>query len=580
MRLRSLANWALGGLLAVMLADTALAQARLTQTIELQPGWNAIYVEVQPEDQDIESVFSGIPVASVWRWFPETPGVDFIQDPAEGLLEINGWFGYFPEPRPEAFLSTLFTVTANQAYLVDLDSQSPVTLSITGTPVVRSRSWLSSGFTLTGFPVTSTNPPTFSEFFAPSPAHAGQPVYALGEDGVWDLIPASTAIEEGRAYWVFTSGASNYQGPLQVSLESQVELDYGAALNEAQIALFNNTDLPTDFFVRRISSERVPLVFELVDPETQEIGFPLLPEVLAVAVPPDGDSLLNLGIQRRDFTETHQEEILEIDNGMGVRQRIFVAGDTIQPVILATAKNGARGPKAVMDPFAGLWIGTVLVNQVSESQLAGTTPLPTNHPFPMRVMLHVDQAGEVKFLKEVIKMWQDGVYAPSPVNPEFQVVDEPGRFVLLTRDELIPNFSGAAVREGQPVGIRYSTVTYDFPGDTLDMTGSVGPNGQVSVVIEVPFDHPTNPFFHRYHPDHDNLDPQFLNEVAEAQDLSREVTLTFAAEDPSGSNDPAYLSEFIAGTFQETILGLHRNPIFVAGTFRLERISTVSVLNQ
>jgi hypothetical protein len=46
------------------------AAATYEQVIELQPGWNAIYVEVAPEVDAIEQVFAGIPVASVWRWIP------------------------------------------------------------------------------------------------------------------------------------------------------------------------------------------------------------------------------------------------------------------------------------------------------------------------------------------------------------------------------------------------------------------------------------------------------------------------------------------------------------------------------
>ena len=37
----------------------------ITQTIPLQPGWNAVFLEVQPEPDQCESVFQGLPVESV-----------------------------------------------------------------------------------------------------------------------------------------------------------------------------------------------------------------------------------------------------------------------------------------------------------------------------------------------------------------------------------------------------------------------------------------------------------------------------------------------------------------------------------
>src|SRR5690625_6380754 len=76
-----------------------------TQTIELQPGWNAIHVEVEPDNRAIEQVFAGLPVASVWRWIPNDRSAGFIQDPDEELLTIDGWYGYFPPERSESVLT-------------------------------------------------------------------------------------------------------------------------------------------------------------------------------------------------------------------------------------------------------------------------------------------------------------------------------------------------------------------------------------------------------------------------------------------------------------------------------------------
>src|SRR5437762_5568389 len=42
-------------------SGTAFAQW-VTQTITLNPGWNAVYLEVQPANSDCDAVFAGMPV--------------------------------------------------------------------------------------------------------------------------------------------------------------------------------------------------------------------------------------------------------------------------------------------------------------------------------------------------------------------------------------------------------------------------------------------------------------------------------------------------------------------------------------
>ena len=105
-------------------ACTSATAANLQQVVTLDPGWNAIFIELEPAERDIETVFAGLPVASVWRWRPGAGGAQFVADPAEDLENIDGWFAWFPEPRPEAFLSNLFRIDGATAYLVKLEGSS------------------------------------------------------------------------------------------------------------------------------------------------------------------------------------------------------------------------------------------------------------------------------------------------------------------------------------------------------------------------------------------------------------------------------------------------------------------------
>ncbi len=574
------------------------SEVNYQQTFELNPGWNAIHLQVQPENNDIEVMLAGVPVESVWRWIPkEVDQVEFVQNPAEGLQNINGWHGYFPFPRPEAFLTNLFTLRADQTYLIKLAGSQPFTWTVTGKPKVKKVHWLSNSFNLTGLRVEPGNEPTFGDYFESSPAHAGQPIYRLGADGVWELVaqPHATPIKSGEAYWVYTDGSSAYQGPMEVTLEYGTELEYQATLTSQRVIVENHTDIPTAITVRRYGNAAtpMPMAFELMDDEMHERSWPKFQSSLSFGIAAQNDVIFNFALTRASFTEERMEEILEISNGLGSRVLVHVGGNTSQPLVLpvgyaANSQSGGAGVNAVargasggLHPHAGLWVGVVAVNGVSEAQFGGVTPQPTGRDFPLRFLFHVDTAGRARLLKDVIEMWEDGTYKPAASDPSMLETDVPGRYVLLTDVDLIPSYAGAKTRDGTPVGIRHSTVAYDFEEQYLDFEpASFAPPFTMSVTVRVASESPTNPFLHKYHPDHDNLDPQFLNYREEAFEVTRAMQFEFTAEDPSGKTPPDWGDSVLGGYYRETISGLHRSAIFVEGAFRFRRISSVPMLNQ
>lgn len=578
-RLRRAAQFAL---VAALCWSTILIAAPLQQTITLQPGWNAIHIELEPTEADIETVFAGLPVASVWRWLPQTGSAEFIRDPSEGLENVEGWFAWFPQPRPEAFLSNLFTISGNTAYLVKLEGSSSRQITIRGNPRLRTPRWQANGFSLTGLPVATSNSPTFAEFFSASPAHVGQPVYELSSSGQWQLVaaPANRVIQSGRAYWIYTKGTSKYSGRLQVVLDQDEALEYTAALQEIRVILRNRSGANGSFQIQRLGGSTMPMSFRNEDPETGEEGWPTLQDTLVLDAPADADVFLTLAVMRRDFTAERMEQNFAITDELGERVLLFAGGSTIQPRSVP-AKMLARDAKAVAPvSFAGLWVGDVSIESVSEAQIGGTTPTPVGRPFPQRFLVHVDSTGQARLLKDVIQMWEQGSSVPSASNPGFREVDQPGRFVLLTDKDLIGLYSGAVVRDGSGVGLRFSTIAYDFADETLEFNGDFGPGNEMAVTAVVETDLPTNPFKHRYHPDHDNLDEQFLNPRVEAYQVVRNMQLEFTVQDPEGGNPPGWGESIVGGVFEESISGLHKNAIFTSGKFRLRRVSAVPVLNQ
>ena len=70
------------------------------QTLTLQPGWNAVFLELTPEPQDCDSIFAGLPIESVWKWSKSFSTVQFISNPDELLPESPDWLHYTPPSHP------------------------------------------------------------------------------------------------------------------------------------------------------------------------------------------------------------------------------------------------------------------------------------------------------------------------------------------------------------------------------------------------------------------------------------------------------------------------------------------------
>lgn len=566
---------------------TLAQQGTVTQTLELEPGWNAIHVRVEPTDDDIRSVFAGLPVASVWRWIPDEAGAEFIEDPAEGLQNIEGWFAWFPEPRPEAFLSNLFRINTNTSYLVELEGNESREVVIEGRPRYRQMRWQNDAFALTGLPVNADSPPTFEEFFETSSAHIGQPVYRLNSNGKWQEVDkSSTPIRDGEAYWIYTRGNSRFQGKMTLVLDQGDSLEYSAALTEVQFVLRNRSGQNGSFLIRRLNGANMPLAFLNEDPETGETAWPYLQNQLVLPAPEGENLQVTLAILREQFTSSRMEQVFEITDETGQRILLHAGGNTIQPIAQAATEQATQGSRKRSNhdddivSYAGLWVGDIQVDAVSESQQGGVEPTPVRDSFAQRVIIHVDSAGQARLLKDVIQMWEDGTTAPSSIDPDLEEVEEPGRYVLLTDKNLIALYSGAVNRGGRPVGLRYSTIAYDFPGNEQEFVGDFGPGDQINTTLVIDSELPTNPFLHRYHPDHDNLDAQFLNFEPEAFQVTRDMRFIFTSEDPIGREPPGWGDSILGGVYEGSLSGLHRNTIFTSGIFRLRRISAVPVLNQ
>jgi hypothetical protein len=565
--------------LIVGLAATVKAQST-TQPVTLNPGWNAVWLEVEPQDNATDAVFEDLEIGSVWTWLnPETPA-EFIQSVSEAEFKQAGWQRWFPPAREESILNNLFRIQANRAYLIRFDGASPTVWTVTGRPSVRRPVWSPDGFSLRGLPVDPASPPTFLNFFRHSSAHFEaenstlQPMFRLNSaTGAWVAVAPTDPVQSGHAYWIFTAGASDYSAPLDLTLEIGDGLDFG--LNVAELGLRIRNFRPTQSTALFTDSASAGTVLSHLDFDSVA-GNQWLPlsAPLALPVASAGEVDIDLAVRRQDQTIALKESVLDIRDGAGTRHRV--------PVSSQKLGVPASGTTPSATPLAGLWVGAATLNAVSEAHSSDpSTPTPTPSELSLRMILHVDAGGQVRLLKEVTQMWRDGTFTTGPGGG--QVIDQPGEYVLLTDDSLIPQFSGAVARDSETAGRRLSTVGYDFPStpaaNFLGLTGSFGIGGNLAGTLLLPADHPTNPFKHKYHPDHDNLNERFDGPAEESFDVTRQIALSFAAAPPTGRASVDFGYNEMAGSYRETITGIHKNALQLEGTFFLRRLTTIAELN-
>ncbi len=564
------------------------AQAQtITQSITLQPGWNAVWLEVQPASNATDAVFANLPVASVWRRAERLSSVEFIQDPSEQAFNEAGWLGWFHPSRPEAFLGNLFSIHANRAYLIKLTNNAPVNWSISGRPSLRTSEWVPDSYNLHGLPVDPAAPPTFVGFLRHSKAHYDtatgqlQKIYRLNSaTGQWQPVSPGDSVQSGAAYWIYSRGASAYVAPLAAEVETGDSLDFGSELTEVNLRLANHTSAAFDVRVRDLAGPSSILSHFTFDAVTG-VRWPALPDPLAARVITEAKTRLRLAARRQHLIGDRYESVLEVRDGAGTRLLVPILVE--KSATTATAAFGQASAAPPANPLAGLWLGTATLDAVSEPHSAApANPTPTKSQLTLRLIVHVDASGQARLLKEVIQMWRNGTLTNDASGN--RVVDKPGEYVLLTDDTLIPMFGGATVRDGESVGRRISTIGYDFPSSSsnnfLNLSGTFAVGQALNATLTLPYDHSTNPFKHRFHPDHDNLDVRFDGPEVESYTIARQVRLEFAASPPVGVPPVADFGyNQMGGTYRETISGIHKHPIHIRGTFQLARMSSIAELN-
>lgn len=578
----------------------------IEQTIDLKPGWNAVYLEVEPFPAECSIQLLGLPVATVATYDPDSSPVEFISDPSTLVPGLPDWRFYFPKDDPRSFATNLYVFQAGTAYLIECTE--PATWKVTGRPLVLPQAWKPDSYNLVGFPVDPDNPPTVESWFAPSPAHQPIDFWRLDDAGVWQKVNAvsSTTIKSGEAYWVFSNGQSDYQGPVEVDLPRGTELDYERVLVEQNLEVANKSTVTRNVTIQQIASVpppdptlpakagEVPLtVYTRKDsgPNTT-FGFFELPETVSLGVGETVPHLFRLAVERAKMNpappSSVYQSVLEIKDDRGFRKRIGVASLGLSR---ESADPNSKGVGTEIDPKAGLWVGSVSIDQVNDANVIPATYSPTASPFEFRVMIHIDADGTARLLNEAVQLWRDGTNKPDPNNPALEVVDVPGRHVLVTPtapaalvNQIGTTLKPVTLRDGRPFARRLSTAAYSLADEnrqpiTPEMTaaGIFGAEGgQLEILLPIHDNDPTNPFHHQYHPQHRYLEE---GEIGSNWTILWQMKFLFSDEPQDGLPAVGWGDTLVGGVYEQALAGLAKDVIYARGSFRLQRASTVPVLN-
>ncbi|WP_016955194.1 hypothetical protein [Catenovulum agarivorans] len=297
------------------------------QVINLQQGWNAIYLTVTPNAENLNSLLVDTPIDMIASYFAPVSNVTFIDDPSEQNWKSAQWHKWIAPSRPDAFLTNLSRLNAGRGYLIH--STTDFTWNLPGEVKFIQPQWQANGFTLIGFEVDESNPPSFAQFFSASPSHQDLVAYQLVESK-WQLVrqPSQTLIQNNQAYWIYSQGGSDFYGALQISGVATDGLTFAPHNYRIKVTVRNLSEIPADFSFNMISGFEstaiVPLAIETDSVEQAEIISDLT-TYQSPLLTQNQLTHINFVLQRNQMLEAESRASLLEIRGLGLKRIIPIS---------------------------------------------------------------------------------------------------------------------------------------------------------------------------------------------------------------------------------------------------------------
>ena len=546
-------------LVSLLFAATAHAQWQST-TYTLKGGWNSIYLHGDASHATPDTLFAADPeVLEVWRWNPNPTQVQFTTSPlipSAGTAEWSTWVR-------GGSSNSLAKLVGQTAYLVKCSgtASSSHSVAIPQRVLPPSAAWVRNGANLMGFPskLTSSLYPTVSSYFATFPAAIASNVkiykYVGGDLGPGNpqqvFSTSAEKLDRNQAYWFDSEVVGNFYAPVEISLSNGSGIDFGRTGSTVTVRLLNRSSTVSTVTIEPVASSTaptgqegitavVPITRRVFNATTASWTETSISAAFTEVVGPNAAVELTFGINRAAMTGSSNAfyaSLLRFTDSAGLY-------DILLPV---TARKAS---------LAGLWLGDAVVGGV-QSKTAGYTGTATAQTYALRYIVHVDDAGKAWVLSQVFL----GLLA-----------GESPQSGICTAESALSVADKASARR---------IVAAHLPLDRVLDSGTMALGGSLSCTISTPFNDPTSPFVHQYHPDHDNVSgTTALVSGEESYDLSRAVTFAISATAPAGVSTTGYGASVIAGNYTEVLTGLRKDSVTVTGTFSLRRVSEIGTLTR
>lgn len=545
-------------LASLLVAGSANAQW-VTKNYALSSGWNGVWLAGDASYVTVSELFaSNTAITEIWRWNPNPDGTQFTQTPSEPTANSDEWTIW----KRDGSESGLSRMVGNSAYLIRCSAAVNVPIKQLVQPPLAT--WLISGGNFLGFPSATTSAPPMSSYFASFPSASTTVLstpskiykYIGGELGMNNPMvvnPGNEIMDPTKAYWINVPAISNFTAPVEYEVASSAGLAFGRTLPHTSVGIMNRTTTALTLTLTLGDSEAapanqhpvsggVPLTVRTFDNATNSYVETPVGSGFTVTVAASGRTTLDFGIDRAAMTgspDSFYASILRMRDSANL-------SDVSLPVSAQPASP------------AGLWVVSTKVDQVDPTAGGGSS---TAQPFPLLFLTHVDAEGNARLLSQAFvgKLRSEG-------NP----------LGICIREE---NVLGYNESELKPV--RYFAAQMPTSITSIVGTGDFSIGSTATWTIPIPFNEPTNPFVHTYHPDHDNRDSRGgpLPAGVESYDIHRTCGFTFTESQPDGRYVAGWGSTVLGGTYQESITGLHKQPLQVRGTFEMRRVSEVATID-
>jgi len=398
------------------------------------------------------------------------------EDPACVGGSGTGWRVWFPPDRPEHVINSLRVLRGGTAYLIR--AKEPTRLTVVGRPNPSKTRW-TAGYNLAGFHVVDDpqRTPTIAEYLAGSPAHAGTRVYRVDATGTLTPVPDPTTerIQPGMAYWIRSTAAVTYDGPLDIDAASLRGIAFTHRLSEHAIRVQNKVDRASTVHIRQVGARNLSLAwFDTIGTdESSAMSWRDLSDdawELSVRGTPSSSRTLRVAARRGAAVVTGEEQagaatgMMELSDDSGFRRLIT----------LEMEQGGSYG----------LWVGTVTVDAVSwvADPNDSSEAIPTSSQFVFRMIIHSSASGAV-LLPDVVM----GIDSADPENP-LPILIGP---TCSNRDDYLDSETNAP---------RVSTTAFSIDG-SQSMSGVFATS--LTATLELPEDQRLSPFRHQFNPTHE-----------------------------------------------------------------------------